>query len=59
VLLFSTFAPTFTYATEAEDEAKQILTETLDETMNEFEEIDNLTMSSDSISLMSNPIYTS
>jgi hypothetical protein len=38
VLLFSTFAPAFTYATEVEEEAKQILTETLDETMSEFDE---------------------
>jgi hypothetical protein len=38
VLLFFTFAPTFTYATQVEEEAKQILTDTLDETMDEFEE---------------------
>jgi hypothetical protein len=35
--LFSTFAPAFTYATEAEEEAKQILEETL---QNSFVESD-------------------
>ena len=38
VLLFSTFAPFLTYASEAENEAKQILIDTLDETMSEFNE---------------------
>lgn len=39
ILLFSSFAPNFTYATEAEDEAKQILNNTLNETMNGIDEI--------------------
>ena len=58
VLLFSTFAPSFTYATgEVKDEAIEILSNTLEDTMALFDDshwVANLQQSEDSFNLLSN-----
>ena len=61
VLLFSIFTPAFTYAFETENEAKQILTDILDETMSEFEDSHDVAVIEDvddNISINNNTIRT-